>query len=709
MIYVPNADIRINGKLEESVWRNISPITDWFQQVPNEGEIPSERTEMWLFYDQDAIYLGARLHTKNMATLVTRSLERDSHNMDQDAIAIILDTLNDKRTAFGFIVSSEGVRTDIAIYDDAETGNTPWNKDWNAFWDASTSQDLTGWTAEIRIPFSSLRYKTKDSCAGMGLILWRYIAQNVEYDVFPAIPNRWNLSAYKPSQALAVRFTNISTKHPLYLRPYILGGLQQENTMQPSRSSYWLDRHYKGDIGLDIKYNLTSNFILDGTVNPDFAQVEADDQRINLTRFSLFFPEKRPFFQERSDLFDFPIPVGGQKIFHSRTIGIIENRSVPILGGIRMTGRAGDWQFGLLEMHTAVSEIDGQSTASENFGVLRIKREVKNDGSFVGGMFTSRADFSGHYNLVAAFDSDMSLSVPHAYLKFRLAQSSEPGSHFQKSFMGAVTLESRIRRGFSYAVVARHIGSEFNPGLGYLYRGNVNLLYKRLEYIWIPDTESWIQSHGFQNKMIGIWNSETGDFETFDNSFYWEAFFRSGAYMKANLKVMEENLRNSFFVGNVEIKPGWYRFAFLETTFRSTSGRPFQFGVKGIGGGYFGGRQLGCEFFSLWTVNPHLTLRIDYIYSLVRITGQTYEPHVLRFRIRSALNKTLSANAFIQYNSDLRQLTSNVRLRFNPAEGVDLFIVYDEGLNTPRLHEIPPLPRLLGRTIQIKFNYTFII
>ncbi len=709
LYYIQNADIKINGKLDESTWKTLSPIKNWYQLTPNEGEKPSERTVMWFFHDEDAIYLGARLFTKNMSALVTRSLERDSHSSDQDAIAIILDTLNDNRTAFGFIVSSAGVRTDIAIYDDAETGSTPWNTDWNAFWDAATYRHSDGWSAEIRIPFSSLRYKTKDNQTEMGLILWRYIAKNVEYDIFPAIPNKWGLSAYKPSQALDVRFKNIRTKHPVYIRPYVLGGVEQENILQPSRISYKLENRYTGNIGLDIKYNLTSNHVLDGTLNPDFAQVEADDQRINLTRFSLFFPEKRPFFQERSDLFDFRIPVGGQKLFHSRTIGIFEGRSVPIIGGIRMTGRTGNWQFGFLEMQTAVSEIDDRSIASENFGVFRIKREFKSDGSYVGGMLTSRTDFNGNYNLVTALDTDISLSAPYAYLKLRLAQSSEPGSHFQKSFMGAVTLESQIRRGFSYAFVARHVGSEFNPGLGYLYRGNVNLLYNRLEYIWIPNTGSGIQSHGFQNKMIGIWNSETGDFETFDNNLYWEALFRSGIYVIANLKIMEENLRNSFFVGDVEIEPGRYRFAYVDANFQSPSGLPFQFGIKGIGGGYYGGWQLGSEIFSSWTMSSHLTMRIDYIYNFVKIGEQTYEPHVVRFRILSALNKSLSANAFIQYSSDLKQLSSNFRVRFNPSEGVDLYIVYNEGIHTSLLHEFPPLPRSLGRSILIKFNYTFII
>ena len=274
--------------------------------------------------------------------------------------------------------------------------------------------------------------------------------------------------------------------------------------------------------------------------------------------------------------------------------------------------------------------------------------------------------------------------------------------------MGALTLESRIRRGFSYAYVARHIGSEFHPGLGYLNRGNVNLLYNRLEYIWIPDIGSPIQNHGFQNKMIGIWNSETGNFETFDNNLFWEALFRSGTHMKANLKIMEEHIQNSFFVGKVEIKPGRYRFAYLNTLFQSPSGRPIQFGIKGIGGGYYGGRQLGSELSSSWSLSPHLTFKIDYSYNFIKIKKETYQSRVVKVRIRSALNTSLSANAFIQYNSEIRQFSSNIRLRYNSSEGIDLFIVYNKGINTSFDNRFSIISRTGVRSILLKFNYTFI-
>jgi hypothetical protein len=706
--YSESRNIYIDGKLEEPIWNSLPSIDRWYQLTPSEGESPSEKTEMRLFHDGNAIYIGARLYTENISTVMTRRLERDSFTPDEDAVAVILDTLNDNRTGFGFIVTAAGIRTDIAIFEDAEMGDNSWNLDWNAFWDASTYMSADGWSAEIRIPFSSLRFKSRSGQAEMGLILWRYIAHNVEFNIFPAIPNNWNLSAYKPSQAQSVEIEGIEEKHPLYIRPYVLGGLEQENILPPLETSYTLDSRRKSSLGLDLKYNLTSNHVLDATLNPDFAQVEADDERINLTRFSLFFPEKRPFFQERSDLFEIRIPVGGQKLFHSRTIGIREGRTVPIIGGIRFTGRTGNWHIGLLEMQTAQTKIDNERIPSENVGVLRVMREIKNDGSFLGGMLTSRTDFGGHYNIVAALDADVSLAAPHAYMKLRLAQSAQPGAPFKKSLIGAITLESRMRRGFSYAVVARHIGRDFFPGMGYLSRGNVNLLYNRLEYIWFPNTSSFIQNHGFQNKMTGIWNSETGQFETFDNTLLWAALFRSGAQVNANLKLMEENLFRSYFIGDMEIEPGHYRFSYAEANFLSSSGTPFQIGIKGTAGGYFSGRQWGSEQSISWTLSSHLTLSLDNIFSTAAIGDQKYRPHVARFRIDTALNRSLSVKALIQYSRDLKRMSSNLRLRFNPVEGVDLFIVYNEGIYTERSRMNPPLPLTEGRSILVKFNYTLV-
>lgn len=399
---VKNVTVRIDGILDEDIWKTIPAINTWYQLKPNEGKEPSESTEMWLFYDQEALYLGARLHVSQQKDIIARTMERDSYSPDQDAVALIIDTLNDNRTAYGFIVSPAGVRTDIAIFDDAENVSSPWNIDWNSFWEANSSCNSNNWCVEVRIPFSSLRYKDNNGSVSMGIILWRYLASKKEFDVFPNIPNKWLYSAYKPSQALDINFEGIKELHPIYIRPYIIAGVEYSKVICTEYAVRTEQNQLRKDVGIDIKYNLTNNWVLDATLNPDFAQVEDDNYQINLTRFSLYLPEKRPFFQERSDLFDFRIPGGSHRIFYSRSIGIADGQNVPIIGGIRLTGRISKWEIGLIEMQTTSKEINSARFPSENFGVFRLKSIVKDDGSYIGGMVTSKINSKGVYNFVVA-------------------------------------------------------------------------------------------------------------------------------------------------------------------------------------------------------------------------------------------------------------------------------------------------------------------
>ena len=188
-------DLRLDGQLDDDVWKEARPINSWYRQTPNEGSPPSEETTMWLIYDREAIYLAVHARESRPAAIMTRSLERDSYSLEQDGVGLIIDTYNDDRSASGFIITPAGIRTDLAIFGDGE-GFRPWNTDWNAFWDAVATQDSSGWYAELRIPFSSLPFESKGGDAEMGVILWRYLARNSEFDVFPSIPNRWRFSYY---------------------------------------------------------------------------------------------------------------------------------------------------------------------------------------------------------------------------------------------------------------------------------------------------------------------------------------------------------------------------------------------------------------------------------------------------------------------------------------------------------------------------------
>ena len=227
-----------------------------------------------------------------------------------------------------------------------------------------------------------------------------------------------------------------------------------------------------------------------------------------------------------------------------------------------------------------------------------------------------------------------------------------------------------------------YIGNEFNPGMGFLFRRGINRIAGRVGYRWFPETSSSIQNHGFTNTAIGVWNSNTGAFETFENNLNWEALFRSSATAKLGLKTVQEDLIDSFSIGDVIIDPGQYRFMSGEAKYETPSGLPFRLGIEAAGRGYYGGWQVGSKLSPSWTLSSHLTLFLEYSYNRAVVETGIYDAHVARFRVKSAFNRKLSASAFIQYNSDLKQLLTNIRLPYNPSEGVDLYVVYSEGINT---------------------------
>ncbi len=702
-------ECQLDGKLEEDFWKQLEPISRWYQLCPQEGEQPSEKTAMWLVYDASALYLGAKLYVRQASSIICRNLERDSYQPDQDAVGLILDTLNDNRTAYAFIVNSSGVRTDLAIANDAESMQPQvGNKDWNAFWDAAAAKDDGCWTVEMRIPFSSLRLLEQNNSATVGIILWRYVACNVEYDVFPPILNKWQFSAYKPSQALDVKLEGIKPSRPVYIKPYLLGGREHRNVFNESVLAYESAITWRRTAGLDLKSNLTSNFVLDVTLNTDFAQVEADDQQVNLTRFDLFFPEKRDFFQERSDLFSFRLPGGPQTLFHSRTIGLIEETAVPILAGVRLTGRSGRFELGLLEMQTDKARVDGQEYPAENFGVFRLKRATDANGSYVGALFTTRTDFKGNYSLLSCLDADIRFKGDN-HFRLQIAESFEPQARPEKSLFATVSVSNQVRRGLSYGISGMHLGTQFNPALGFIYRNGINRLGSRFGYTWFLSRSPLVQYHGFQNRAEAVWNLAADRFETFEDTIEWRFLFRSGATFEAETKFIREWLSEPFSVGEVEIPSEEYRFAYTTLRFESSAGKPWRLKLETQDGGYYGGSQRGILFGPSVTLSSHLTLRLEYNWNRIKVPAGRYEAHLARFRIQSALSAKLSANAFVQYNSDTREVSTNFRVRYNPREGVDLYLVYNEGLNTELERAFPRLPRFNNRAILLKYSYTFLV
>lgn len=498
--------IQVDGVLNESPWQKIEPLPMVMYQPTYGGEM-TEMSEIRLAYDQEYMYVGASMYMDNAADIRGRSLYRDRYAAD-DLVVILLDTFNDDKSALLFFTNPLGTRFDSTVSDDVADGSGSINADWNTYWDVETTITDEGWFAEFRIPFTTLRSQDDDGVAVMGLIAYRYMTVKNERHIYPDIAPNWSFAMLKPSLAQDIAVEGIHSRKPIYITPYALGGVDRANSRTDQTNEF----------GLSIKHNLTSNLTLDGTINTDFAQVEADDQRLNLDRFSLFFPEKRQFFHELAGIFEFGFDQSN-RLFHSRRIGLVSGTPVRLLGGARLVGRVGKWDMGLLEMQTASTG----SFGAENFGVLRFRRQLLNSYSNVGGIITSRVGEDGSRNVVYGLDSVLRL-FGDDYLSAKWAQSfdrgDKSGSGTVESGRAYLNWERRRQEGLGYEATFSRAGKNFEPGVGFEQRRDFDLSRKRCAVSVVPRQRIKISSavHRKQNQYVfqkRRWRGGVGEPESF--------------------------------------------------------------------------------------------------------------------------------------------------------------------------------------------------
>lgn len=344
-----NEKIVLDGHINDGVWNEIEPLP-LVAYTPIAGLPPSEKTEIRFAHDDRFLYASIRAWDSDPSAIRANTLYRDRYRGD-DHIHILLDTFNDNESAMIFVVTPTGARRDQLVSNDGE-GNAAINTDFNTFWDASASIDSRGWYAEIRVPFTSLGFQDVDGRVIMGLYVQRGITRKNERVTFPEVPDYITRAYFKPSLAQKIVLDGVNGRQSLHITPYLTGGLEQQTIPDITKTGYSTQKNQKLDTGLDFKYGISNNITLDVTVNTYFAQVEADDEQANLTRFNIFSPEKRQFFLERSGLFEFNTEDSG-RLFHSRRIGLTEDgESVRILGGGRFYGRIGSWDVGFLNLQT---------------------------------------------------------------------------------------------------------------------------------------------------------------------------------------------------------------------------------------------------------------------------------------------------------------------------------------------------------------------
>ena len=710
--------IEFDGVPGEEAWLSLDnfPLT---MHKPNFGNQPSEESDVRIGYDDEFLWVGASLYMKDASKIYAATKKRDEMLFDFDAFGIVLDSYNDNETALAFYTAPTGLRTDYTIANDAAGGMGPggpggMNKSWDTFWDVKTTSDDQGWYVEMRIPFSSLKFKPENDVATMGLIITRNISANNETDSYPPIDPKYGFTAtMKPSQARKISIEGARPSRPVYISPYAIAGYSQEYEPNEDETDYTKEDYPEYNMGLDVKYNINSNLTLDLTANTDFAQVEADDQQVNLTRYSLFFPEKRKFFQERSSLFDFSLGGRADNLFYSRNIGLVDGQQIRIYGGARLTGKVGNWDLGVLDMQTAAHE----EIAGENFGVIRGRRQVINPHSYVGGIFTSRIGMDGKQNFSYGLDGIFRL-FGDDYLNVKWAQSYDTDidsklSSLDPSFI-LLNWERRSEEGFAYDLNYSYAGTKFNPGIGFIMRPGVHGGMVRMLYGWIPGEEAKLFNYNVNVRFNRYMRIEDGLLESMELSPGFEINTKKNIHAEISTETAWEGVQYDFHLSDsILIEAGDYTFTALELRFGTSEAKRISLrGDANLGQFYDGNRygfrtQFNLNFSSSFILSPgyefnHLTFPD-------RESNDMMNIHAVNLRGQIMFSTKFSANFLAQYVNTEDDFIGNFRLRYNPREGNDFYLVYNDNRCFIDRREIEGHPPYHGRTIMLKYTHTFIL
>jgi hypothetical protein len=671
----PTAEqIAVDGLLEEPAWQRAQPATGLRQREPQEGSPATEITEARVLYDDENIYVGILAYDTNPNDVIARILQRDKvMELEQfmllpmfagdDAVAILLDPFHDHRNAMVFATNPNGAEFEALLTDEGRE----FNVDWRGIWQVRARRIPDGWAAEFSIPLRTLRYPVTAAEPVWGFNVYRIIRRKNE-EVLWSGWSRDNEGFHRVSRAGHLHGLADLPRSGLNveLKPYVLTGATQEQ--EPTD----IDTEPELEVGLDAKYEVRPGLVLDATINTDFAQVEVDDEQVNLTRFSLFFPEKREFFLENAGIFEFGVRGGFEPppflLFFSRQIGIAEDGSVPVIGGARLTGRVGKQTVGILNVVTD-SAFEEPRT---NFAVARIKRDV-GSRHFVGAMLTDRR-YSGGWNTAGGIDFSF---WPGSALNLQgfvagTATSGEGGDDF--AYRGAVDYQQD-----SYGLTAQYlvIGPEAEAETGFITRTDIRrtetfvrltprpriLGIRKIDVFLLGQlvtrTDGVLQDWMAGSALSPEWNS--GDNLTL---FHQRGFNR-----------IDESFELS---DEVEVPAGDYDLWWTGWFANTSRNRPVVLGSVGMFQGTFGGHIHSVSGTLTLNPNANVSVTASYNRNWVDVPDGSFTADVASLRLAYAFSVRLFANALLQYNNLDNSVSANVRLNFIHSPGSDLYVVFNE-------------------------------
>ena len=696
--------MRVDGKLDEAIYTSVQPASDFIQMEPRGGQTATEKTEVWVFYDQNNVYVSFRAWESAPEKMIANEMRRDSGNIRQgDSVGFGFDTFRDRRNGFQFESNKLGARTD-----GQSTNERQYNGDWNPVWRLRAGTFEGGWTIEASIPFKSLRY-------GPGTVQdWGFQARRTnkwknEIAYLTKVPPAFGMGRADFSASLYANLVGLEAppqSRTIELKPYAISTLTTDNTSTPRRSNV-LD----GAVGVDAKYAITQNLTADLTYNTDFAQVEADEQQVNLTRFSLFFPEKRDFFLENQGIFTFGNnSTGGSQssasdvplLFYSRRIGLSNGREIPIWGGGRITGRSGRYQFGLVNMQT--KEDAAASAPSTNFSVVRVKRDILRRSS-VGLLATSRSasqNVSNSTNQAFGVDGTFAffsnLTVATYYAKTRTDDVSDQTSSYR--------LQTEYA-GDRYGVQLERltIDPNFNPEVGFLRRTDMRKSFAQFRFSPRPKRIkrvrkfSGVGQYTYVEDAAGRVTTKLADGE------FGIEFQNSDRFQVGVLQDYELITRAFTVVPGARIATGGYDFTVGRIGYNFGQQRLYSGNLLLERGGFYNGTRTGLSFTrsrvnfsSRLSVEPTATL------NWIDLPAGHFSSRLIGSRITYTATPTLFASALVQYNSTTHSVNTNARLRWEYRPGSELFVVYTEERDSAAQTGVPGL---FNRTFVIKVNKFF--
>ena len=726
----------IDGRLDDDAWAEGQVLTGFVQREPTEGRPVSERTEVRVAYDEEALYIGAWLFDSDPTSLVFGQTLRDASLNESDAFVLVLDTYLDRQNGFVFGTTPAGIEYDGQVANEGQGGGGGgrpgggggrqqrgsgggFNLNWDGSWEVATSTDSLGWYAEMRIPFTTLRYG-RGGDQTWGLNFERRIRRNSEEAVWAPIPRQFNL--YRVSLAgtldLAAPATRIAT-----INPYVLSNSFKDYTVTSP------DAEFGSKVGIDAKIGLNQSLTLDLTVNTDFAQAEVDDQQVNLTRFSLFFPEKRAFFLENAGTFS----VGSGRsaeLFFSRRIGLSSGQEVPIHAGARMTGKVGDMQLGLLNIQTGglsvPSTVNGGTlrvAPNNNFGVVRAFREWENR-SRIGGIFVSRLNTNSpsDYNLTYGLDGRLGIGQDLTFsgwagLTTTPLPSGTPDLRegFNNGEYGYAGTGNFVTRDWEISGGYRQIGSEFNPEVGFVNRSAYRYISGRVLYHLRTEGVDWFREfrpHISGNSFWSLGGFNESYYVHIDSHFAFEngaeihlpGWNLTGEGLDTPFQIRDEGDLPDGGRGPIIIPAGTYNnqeLLFVANTNRSA---PLSVSAGVTFGEFYSGTRSSPYGSISYRFRDRLTTSVSMNYFDVKLDEGSFTTSLVRLTGSYSFTPRIYLQANLQYNDDSKNLGSNIRLGWLDTAGTGLFIVYND---TEFLGDIDPLGFRSGpRQRQLVIKYT---